>query len=33
MFLALTPPGAFLDGRIDPEDLLAVTSSTFTYTP
>ncbi|HEV8673016.1 MAG TPA: hypothetical protein VGX21_03140 [Methylomirabilota bacterium] len=33
LFLALTPPGALLDGRIDPEDLLALTSASFTYSP
>jgi hypothetical protein len=33
MFVVLTPPRAFLDGRVDATDLLAVTSATFTYTP
>jgi hypothetical protein len=33
LFLALTPPGALADGRIDAADVLALTSATFTYGP
>jgi hypothetical protein len=33
MFMVITPPGAFVDGRVDAADLLAVTTSTFIYAP
>jgi photosystem II stability/assembly factor-like uncharacterized protein len=33
VFLVVTPPGAFLDGTIDSEDLVAVASTGFTLVP